>query len=112
MDSLHALDLDNYSAELPNMHLCAVQSHDKVLFRGEVEEKMLQCRVDGLHAIDLDNYIAEFPNSAIAALAASGVKYDKMYLPPPSDSWPALAHHITGAGSEQHGIIYGAWTCA
>lgn len=30
-----------------------------------------------------------------------------LFLPAPSDSWPALAHHITGSDSSQHGIIYG-----
>lgn len=64
--------------------------------------------MDGLHAVDLDNYVAEFPNSAIAGLLTTGVKYNQYYLPPPTDSWPALATQITGAGPEQHGIIYGA----
>ena len=65
------------------------------------------CRVDGLHQEDLANYVAEFPNSNIAALASTGVTYNNLFLPAPSDSWPALAHHVTGAGPAQHGIIYG-----
>lgn len=57
--------------------------------------------------IDLDNYIAEFPSSNIAGLQTTGVKYENLFLPPPADSWPALASQITGASPAQHGIFYG-----
>ena len=52
--------------------------------------------MDGLHQIDVDNYIAEFPYSSIAQLAATGVKYTNDFLPPPSDSFPAVATFVTG----------------
>lgn len=63
--------------------------------------------MDGLHQQDLDNYIAEFPYSNIAQLAETGTKYENYFLPPPTDSWPALATQITGGGPQTHGIIYG-----
>ena len=69
---------------------------------------MTECRVDGMHQEDIANYVVEFPNSNIAELANTGVTYNNMFLPAPSDSWPALAHQVTGSGPGQHGIMYGA----
>ena len=59
-------------------------------------------RVDGLHQIDVDNYIAQFPYSSIAQLAATGVKYTNDFLPPPSDSFPAVATFVTGTCHLRH----------
>ncbi|CAL8462758.1 g2291 [Coccomyxa elongata] len=78
----------------------------QVLPKKKVVDHVLVYLVDGLHVQDLDNYIAEFPYSNIAALANTGTKYENYFLPPPTDSWPALATQITGGGPQTHGIIY------
>ena len=57
--------------------------------------------------IDLDNYLVEFPESNIAKLAQTGVKYEDFQLPGPTDSFPAIATHVTGSTCAQHGIFYG-----
>ena len=58
--------------------------------------------------IDLANFLVEFPESNIAKLAETGVLYEDFQLPGPTDSFPAIATHVTGSTCAQHGIFYGA----
>lgn len=67
---------------------------------------VLLISVDGLHERDLSRWIEQEPASALAALAASGVRYRQAMTVRPSDSFPGLAALLTGGTPRSTGLYY------
>lgn len=62
--------------------------------------------VDGFHQNDLDWFVANYPNSTLASMVKSGISYNNVQTPFPSDSFPGMVALTSGGSPSSTGIYY------
>src|SRR5215470_10242170 len=67
---------------------------------------VLLLSVDGLHAVDLANCQAAETCPNLSRLTEHGVTYANASASKPSDSFPGMLAHVTGATARSTGVFY------